>query len=129
MRELKEQRKEAKRLIKMPPGKFNAVDLSTRPHPDWMTRAFTNNRYCVMIMDNCPTTKGNCIRAMIQRHDDIPIPNHWAELQKIKNELFGHEATGIEYYPRHSELVNFHNIYWMFIFPDDILPKILNNEY
>lgn len=102
---------------------FEAILLEKAKHvPKWMTRAFKNNRYIVMINDNCSTTHGNCIRAMVQKHNDTPILNHWSEMQKIKNELFGKETTAVEYYPKESELEDNHNIYWMFIFPDGILP-------
>lgn len=114
--------KKADKLYKLPAGKLEPVDLSTIEHPNWMTRAYINNRYVVMINDNTETDKSKAIRAMVQRHDDTPIPNHWSELQKIKNELFGEETTGIEYYPKESLLMNDHNIYWLWIFPEGILP-------
>ncbi len=90
--------------------------------PQWMTRAYANNRYIVMIGDDTSTTHGTAICAMVQRVDDVPILNHWSELQKIKNELFGEEVTAIEYYPAESKLVNDHNIYWLWIFPENIIP-------
>ncbi|WP_372934962.1 DUF7694 domain-containing protein [Mariniphaga sediminis] len=115
-------KKEAQKKFKLPAGKFSPVDLNIREHPHWMTRAFINNRYVVMINDNAKTTHGTAIRAMVQRHDDTPIPNHWREMQNIKNELFGGETIAVEYYPRESELTDDHNIYWMFIYPNNILP-------
>jgi len=115
-------------LFKKPAGKFERIDLASRWHPEWMTRAYQNNRYVVMIDDCAKTTKGIAIKAMIQRHDDQPIPNHWAELQSIKNELFGTETTGIEFYPPESELVNDHNIYWLWIFPSDVIPVPIFTE-
>ena len=115
---------EANKLLKLPPGKLMPVDLVINPHPSWMTRVYRNNRYVVMIDDNAKTSKGPAIKAMVQRHDDTPIPNHWRELQNIKNEIFGPETTAIEYFPAESELVDEHNIYWFWIFPDGDLPKI-----
>jgi len=120
--------KEANRRLKMPVGPWKEIDLSLRFKPKWMTRAFSNNRYVVMIDDNSPTTAGNAIRAMIQKNNDTPILNHWSEIQKIKNELFGKEVTAIEYYPKESELINDHNIYWLWIFPDGVIPTMVNNE-
>lgn len=126
MKETRQQRRlrilKADKLFRLPAGKLEPIDLSEREHPHWMTRAFMNNRYVVMINDNTETDKGNAIRAMVQRHDDMPITNHWSELQKIKNELFGEETTGVEYYPKESQLMNDHNIYWLFIFPEGVLP-------
>jgi len=116
------QRAEVRRLLKLPQGVFEPIDLNVWPHPEWMTRAFRNNRYTVMINDNCPTSQGNAIRAMVQRHDDLPIPNHWREMQKIKNVIFGTEALAIEYYPPESKLVDLKNIYWLWVFPDGVIP-------
>lgn len=119
----RERKKVAKKLLKLPPGKLERVDLTGRAWvPPGMTRAFRNNRYTVMIFDNSATTHGPAIRAMIQRLDNEPIPRHWSELQKIKNEIFGPEAVGVEYYPRQSELMDTHNIYWFWIFPEGVLP-------
>lgn len=99
------------------------VDLNLQSHPDWMTRAFKNNRYVVMIDDNANMTGGiTAIKAMVQRHDDKPIPNHWREMQAIKNELFGDDATGVEFYPAVTKVQDYHNIYWLWILPDGELP-------
>lgn len=126
-REQKRARKKAAdKLMMLTPGKLEPVDMSKASHPEWMTRAFRNNRYCVMIADSCPMTIGPpAIKAMIQRHDDKPIPNHWSEIQKIKNELFGPDKIAIEYFPAQSRLVDVHNIYWIFIF-DYQIPEPLN---
>jgi hypothetical protein len=118
----KSREKAAARFMEKPRGEWKEIDLKSKLHPNWMTRAFSNNRYVVMVQDNCPTTNGDAIKAFIQRHDDKPIPNHWAEMQRIKNELFGAESIGIEYYPAQSELVNHHNIYWLFILDKNQLP-------
>lgn len=78
-----------------------------------------------MVYDNCQTTHGPAIQVLIQNHFDEPIKNHWAEIQRIKNEVFGPEVTAIEYFPAESELVNQHNIYWIFIYPDGVIPKLI----
>lgn len=119
---LKERIKLADKMRRQPETKFQAVDMSMRWHPKWMTRSFANNRYIVMIQDNANTTHGNATLAMIQAVDDQPIKNHWSELQRIKREIFG-DVTAIEYYPTESELIDDHNIYWLWIFPDGIIPK------
>jgi len=119
--------REAKKLFKFTVTPFVEVDLKTRPDaPEWMTRCFKNNRFTVMIKDNCPMQNGHtAIRAMIQKHDALPIPNHWAEMQNIKNKIFGEETMAIEYYPPQSELVDEKNIYWLFIFEEGVIPKIV----
>lgn len=126
MSRTKAQMKEAKKLLRKPPGKFVPVDLNEYPAPPWMTRVFKNNRYVVMINDNAPMTGGiTAIRAMVQRHDDKPIPSHWREMQAIKSELFGPEVLAVEYYPPESELMDCANIYWLWIFQDDFMPRAI----
>jgi hypothetical protein len=62
------------------------------------------------------------VQVLIQKIDNTPSLNHWSEIQKIKNELFGEETTAVEYYPAQSELIDNHNIYWIWIYPAGILP-------
>lgn len=110
--------KEAKKLMKQPAGEWETVDLSARPHPEWMTRAYKNNRYVVMVEDAAvtPFLPGQRLaKVMIQRHDNTPIPNHWREIQNIKNELFGEEVVGVEFYPPQSQLKDEKNIYWLWL--------------
>lgn len=110
-------------MMQKPKTKFEPIDLTLLDHPHWMTRAFNNTRYVVMINDNSPMTNNVvAIKAMIQRHDNEPIPNHWRELQDIKNELFGRHVTAIEFYPAESELMDVANIYWLWILPEGALP-------
>lgn len=113
----------ASKEFKKPVTKFEPIDLATaRCVPEGMTRAFRNTRYTIMIFDNSPVSTGTAIKAMVQKHDDTPILRHWSEMQKIKNEIFGEETTAVEYYPAESQLVDYHNIYWLWIFPEGILP-------
>ena len=109
------QMKEAKRLLNKPAGKFEVIDLGMTNHPDWMTRAYKNNRYIVMIDDYAKTKGFDAIKMMVQTHDNTPIQNHWRELQNIKNEIFGEEETAVEFYPPESELVDEANVYWLWV--------------
>lgn len=119
MSRTKAQLAQAKKLLKKPAGELKPIDLATRNSPDWMTRAYSNNRYTVLI-DDCATLMGlTLIQVMVQRHDDKPIPGHWRELQNIKNELFGREAKAIEFYPPESELIDTANIYWLWVLPPE----------
>ncbi len=121
---LERQRKlAARKEFKKPITKFEQIDLSKiSTIPKGMTRAFRNTRYTVMIYDNAVVSTGTAIRVMIQKHDNTPILRHWAELQNIKNQIFGEETTAIEYYPAESQLIDDYNIYWLWIFPDGVLP-------
>jgi len=113
----------AQKMFKLPVTNFKEIDLETASFiPKGMTRAFRNTRYTVMIYDNSLTNQGCAIRVMIQKHNNTPILNHWSEIQKIKNEIFGEEVTAVEYYPAKSQLIDDFNIYWIWIFPQDILP-------
>ena len=119
----------AKKNFKKPVTRFIQIDLQTVPFlPRGMTRAYTNNRFVVMIFDHAPVSTGEAIQVLVQRHDNLPILGHWAEMQKIKNEIFGEETTAVEYYPAVSELVDDFNIYWLWIFPDGVLPKPLTRK-
>lgn len=121
-RQTREERRRARRLLEKQRGQFALVPDSVR-RPGWMTRAYLNNHYCVMVQDDARLRDGTkAIRALVQRHDNEPIDNHWAELQQIKNELFGRETIAIEYYPRQSELIDQANIYWLWIVPENKLP-------
>lgn len=118
-----QRREAAKNEFKKPETHLQQIDLSECGFiPKGMTRAFRNTRYTVMIYDNSPVTTGTAIRVMVQNHYDKPIENHWREMQKIKNRIFGEETTAVEYYPAESQLINDHNIYWMWIFEKGILP-------
>ena len=120
---IKDRKSAAKYFFKQPAGKLVECDINLVTRiPPGMTRAYRNNRYTVMIFDNTQTSHGPAIKALIQRHDDEPIPGHWRQIQDIKNELFGPETTGIEYYPAESNLLDTHNIYWLWIFPPGVIP-------
>ncbi|HEX8950081.1 MAG TPA: hypothetical protein VF790_14020 [Dissulfurispiraceae bacterium] len=119
----KDRKREARRLFKKPAGPLEPVNLQEcRYVPEWLTRAYKNNRVVVMIDDNAMTTNGRAIRCMVQRHDDEPLQNHWKTLQDIKNEIFGRAVVAIEYYPAESNLMDAHNIYWLWVFPEGQLP-------
>lgn len=121
-----EQMKLAKKMLRKPAGKFIQINPEhSRNWPEWMTRAYKNNHFVVMIDDNCPMSDGSTsVKVMVQRHDDAVFPDHWSTLQRIKNELFGSEVTAIEYFPAQSQLSNMANIYWFFIMPNLPLPTL-----
>jgi len=120
----KAQMKEARKLHKLSPGPLTRLAINGMPfRPPGMTRAYRNNRYTVMVYDDTLLTGGiKAIKAMIQRHDAHIIGNHWKELQNIKNEIFGKEVTAIEYYPAEENLIDDHNVYWLWILPVELLP-------
>lgn len=123
MNKERQRRIAAQKEFKKPVTKFSEIDLSTASFiPNGMTRAFRNTRFTVMVYDNSPVSTGTAIRVMIQKHDDTPILKHWSEMQNIKNQIFGEETVAVEYYPAKSQLIDDHNIYWFWIFPEGVLP-------
>ncbi|MDV3568148.1 hypothetical protein CMU71_14740 [Elizabethkingia anophelis] len=123
-RERRLRKKVAEKQFIKPVGEFKQIDLSTASFvPKGMTRAYKNYRYMVMVYDEVKTTAGEAIQALVQKLDDTPIQNHWREMQNIKNKIFGKETIAIEYYPKESQLVDEHNIYWLWIYPEHLLPK------
>ena len=118
----------AKKEFSKPRTPFREIDLMTAPAgsiPRGMTRAFRDNRYTVMIYDDTPTTHGPATKVLIQKHDNSVFPDHWKELQRIKNEIFGRNVYAIEYFPAEGDKIDDFNIYWLWIFPDDVLPKMI----
>ncbi len=89
--------------------------------PYWATRIFVNNHFTVMINDNAITSQ--CIAKLA-----YIVPFHagrevfWKDLQRIKNEIFGEEAMAIQYFPPESSLIDEANVYWLFVFPEGIIP-------
>lgn len=119
----RQRRLAAQAEFKKPVTEFEQIDLTTVNFiPKGMTRAFRNTRFTIMVYDFSPVSTGTAIRVMVQKHDDTPIVNHWREMQNIKNKIFGEETTAIEYYPAKSQLIDDHNIYWMWIYENGVLP-------
>lgn len=68
-------------------------------------------------------------RILIRRHDSGRVV--WAEMQRIKNELFGEDRIAIEVLPRQSDVVDSANMYWFFLCPkshEAILDRITCNQ-
>lgn len=119
----RERLKIARKKAKKGRGKWEQIDLNSAiAVPPKCTRAYHNNYYMVTVYDNTYTTKGPAIQVMVQPHNMLPIKRHWQEMQRIKNELFGKEAVAVEYYPAESKLIDDHNIYHFWIFPEGVLP-------
>ncbi len=56
------------------------------------------------------------LQLAIRRHDSAPIDG-WDDLQRIKNEIVGEDATAIEVYPPASALVDQANMRHLFVLP------------
>ena len=83
-----------------------------------------NNRYSVQLHQ---TTAWH--RVMVRTHDSRRI--EWAELQRIKNELFGEHRIAIQIFPRQTDLVDSANMYWFFLVPENQefqIDQVTNNQ-
>jgi hypothetical protein len=72
-------------------------------------------QYCVMIRE-VDTPWGKVQHAAIRNTPSTDIP--WAEKQRIKDEIFGKEATAIEVFPSETELVDEANMYHLWVLPE-----------
>ncbi len=81
---------------------------------------FLNNKYQVAVRP-CETPSGLMVHLSIKRRDKLPI-HDWRDLQRIKNELVGPEAEGVELYPAESRLVDSANQFHIFCFPEAAFP-------
>lgn len=94
------------------------------------TTAWVNNRYVVLKSPHVfgfPTETGWSALVMdgidvvgwhlsIRRQDRGPIRD-WRHMQRIKNELCGEDAEGVELYPAESRLVDEANQFHLYILP------------
>jgi hypothetical protein len=90
--------------------------------PTWATRVYQNNRFTAMVDDNSRTTKGKATKVYVSPHNagrDV----FFKDLQRIKNEIFGPQALAVQYFPREEELVDTVNVYWLFVYPEGVLPE------
>lgn len=81
-----------------------------------------NDTYAVAKYDNAPDgAGGRFIHLSIKRQDREPI-HDWRDLQRIKTELCGAEAEGVEIYPAESRVVDMANQYHLWVFTKLKLP-------
>jgi len=76
-----------------------------------------DNRYVVMIRE-VQTEWGIVRHAFVRNDDNTDIP--WAEKQRIKNEVFGKDATAVEVFPKDADLVDGANAYHLWILPPNM---------
>ena len=99
---------------------WRAVRLSalTGPRPHGVTKAFTNDWFGVLVR---PFELG--LHLLIRNRPNTPVRS-WTDLQRIKNELFGEDATAIEVFPPQAEVIDQANMthLWVLTVPDAIAP-------
>lgn len=80
-----------------------------------------NNRYQVIQRDHREGPFGAYVHLTIRSTDGAPR-HDWRHLQRIKNELVGPEAEGVELYPAESRVVDTANHYHLWVFRSYRLP-------
>lgn len=76
---------------------------------------YINSRYLVGVR-RIPASDGEggvieMVHLSIKRHDQKPLRAHWADMQRIKNELLGPNCEAIELYPCEDRVVDTANQY------------------
>jgi hypothetical protein len=84
-------------------------------------RLWQNNRYQVIYRDYPEGPFGPYVHLTI-RSQDGSARHNWRDFQRIKNELVGEEAEGVEVYPAESRLVDTINHYHLWVFREYRLP-------
>ena len=80
-----------------------------------------NHRYQVILRRSETGPFGPYVHLTI-RSADGSARHDWRDFQRIKNELVGEEAEGVELYPAESRLVDTANHYHLWVFPQYRFP-------
>ena len=84
-------------------------------------KVYRNSRYQVALRDCGNGLFGPMVHLSIKRIDRLPVRD-WRDLQRIKNELVGENAEGIEIFPDESRCVDTANQYHLWVFPEYRFP-------
>ena len=76
-------------------------------------KVYANNLYAVLVRPFVDENGLDVIHCAIRTASQLEPP--WRDLQRIKNELFGAEATAVQVMPPQSELVDEADMYHMWI--------------
>ena len=75
-----------------------------------------NSRYQVAVRRQAGGPWGPMVHLSVRRLDRAPLRD-WRDLQRIKDDLVGPEAEGVELFPAESRLVDSANQYHIYAFP------------
>lgn len=105
--------------------------LRQYPALEGMRAAWVNDHYSVQVFD---TTShwGDVIHLVVRRVDGWVVTSrrHWADLQRIKNELVGEDRIAVEVYPKAEEVMDSANLYHLWVLPVDmVLPFGLHERW
>lgn len=82
---------------------------------------WANSRYVVAVRRQAAGPFGPMVHLSVRRLDRAPARD-WRDLQRIKDELVGPEAEGVELFPAESRLVDTANQYHLYCFPSYRFP-------
>lgn len=74
-----------------------------------IVQAFTGKSASVQVSRFQHLVYGDCIHLWIRRHDNKPMG--WTELQRIKNEILGHDAVAVQVFPKQADVIDRANMY------------------
>lgn len=83
----------------------------------WMNSTYTVDRRDM----GADGAGGRVVWLSIKRNDREPCKD-WRDFQKIKNQLCGREAEGVELYPAESRVVDTANQYHLWVFTKQRMP-------
>ena len=84
-------------------------------------KLFVNSRYQVGLKGIIKTELGRVLEVTIKNRDKSPIYS-WRDMQKIKNDLVGEDATMLQIFPPEKYLVDTANQYYFYVLLDYELP-------
>lgn len=87
--------------------------------------AWANNLYVVLIRPFVDETGNKVTHLAIRTASNLEPP--WRDMQRIKNEIFGNEATAVQVMPPESELVDDADMYHMWVL-GSMLPFTLSDR-
>lgn len=94
------------------PGMTNRDDC-----PRGVKSCWSNENLIALVYDLKRTPLGDAIPIGVRRVDGKPVRPTFHDMQRVKNQLAGSDATAVEVYPPENDLVDAANMYWMLVFP------------
>lgn len=79
-------------------------------------KLWMNDLYTVAVYDNGDDGAGGRFLHLSIKRNDRGVVHDWRDLQRIKSELCGPEAEGVELYPAESRVVDMANQYHLWVF-------------
>ena len=105
--------KSATRVIPPALAKAAAEDPAVAAHLDEASETWRNDKYVATVQ----RWKDGSVAVLSIRRDDRKAIRDWRDLQRIKNDIAGEDAEGVELFPAENRLVDTANQMWMWLLP------------